>query len=215
MFKVGDRVKHYLIQSTVGAIHRVHSNGSYDIRWDNGVTQGPYEVREFLPLITWQVGDEFEVSMDDGSVQRGKLTHTPSNGGKYQGVTVFSSGKTSGVWTFLDDFEQIARLVKSTVTYKSGDKVRYIGNEFASRLANVRGVFVQGMMSTFGRFDFAGEIWGLDLKDVEPWPTALPRPPFSCARCHEPNDYAEPNLPGGGYACFSCRKYHAYALTGT
>lgn len=36
------------------------------------------------------------------------------------------------------------------------------------------------------------------------------RATLSCQRCHEPNSYAEPNLPGGGYACYSCRKYHGY-----
>jgi hypothetical protein len=39
-----------------------------------------------------------------------------------------------------------------------------------------------------------------------------PSAPLACRRCREPNSYAEPNLSDGGYACYSCRKYHGYAL---
>ncbi len=35
---------------------------------------------------------------------------------------------------------------------------------------------------------------------------ALGRVTLACGRCKEPNDYAEPNQPDGGYVCYSCRR---------
>ena len=117
-------------------------------------------------------------------------------------------------------------LVSSTPTYKPGDKIVATCEHTTSNLhlscTRARqgdvGVYVDHYPNA-GVWQHSVKFDGIDYhcgdEHIAPYTGVTLRPTLSCARCHEPNQYAEPNLPGGGYACFSCRKYHAYALTGT
>lgn len=58
----------------------------------------------------WRVGEAFAVIMSSGDVVYGVLTHTPKEGGRYQGKSL---DKYLSPWTFADKgsqrFEKLAR----------------------------------------------------------------------------------------------------------
>lgn len=235
MFKVGDRVKRVNGSATCptgsfGEITNATSLGTFLVQWDMYAGRGPsgpYNATELATVNThnWQPGDLFEVTMDDGRPERGQLTSTPANGGKYAAVMILKSGKQGGLWSFKDagpqSFEALARPVAAAVQYKPGDKViatKEHGRDIGLPVGHVKqgeiGVIV-AVAPTYFRVEFdngrGSHLCGPEYIAPYAGPSA-PLPTLSCIRCHEPNQYAEANLPGGGYACYSCRKYHAYAL---
>jgi hypothetical protein len=225
MFKVGDRVKR--LQNIGGVLPSgaegtvVSVNGRCTVQWDmfsGKGPSGPYDDGEISLIHTWQVGDEFEVTLRiSGLTERGKLVSTPANGGKYEGRTHFGS-----VWSFdasgADSFEAIARPILATHTYKPGDKIvatKEHGSEIniphvAAKVGDV-GEYVSFSYYHYVRFN--GATYEVPPEYIAPYSTPADSPPLSCIRCGEFYPMAEPNLPGGGLACWSCRKYHAYALT--
>jgi hypothetical protein len=225
MFKVGDRVKYITnnppFTGETGTIVLV--NGLEYLRFDRpilGVPQKDYlllnETHNLAILHTWQVGDEFELDMEYGKVGRGKIT----------ALTPFTTVDASGdnwEWTSFELFCQNARPVSVSISYKPGDKI-VATREHGADLALFPPIARSGDIGEYVRCapDPQAE-WRHRVKfgDKEYWcgdayitiyhqPAPLT---LSCARCHEPNDYAEPNMPNGSYACYSCRKYHSYACT--
>lgn len=121
----------------------------------------------------------------------------------------WDNGASGGPYT-----DKYIALVKPTVAYKPGDKVKCVRQKLIDVPVGTVGEYLD--MTALGDHRVIWPEVGLVLSSTPDWFElyTASTTPLSCARCHEPNDYAEPNLPNGTYACFSCRKYHGYALGG-
>jgi hypothetical protein len=214
MFKVGDRVKRVgggtlVPEGTIGTVQYIHPSGAPVVDWANGHTGGPY-VHTQISLITthtWQVGDEFELMLEEGTLVKGKLTHTPGNGGEYRGIDSLGGCLYSSFW-----FEAHARPTLATHTYKPGDTVKYTGKTWQSLVGRTGVVAKLHDSGTVCMCEFGDKFWNVELTDISPISMPTDSPPLSCIRCEDFFPMAEPNLPDGGFACWSCRKYHAYAI---
>jgi hypothetical protein len=223
MFKVGDRVKRTapihdgsIPIGTHGTVISIDNGTKYPrVRFDSGVEWGCDYTTVSLTH-TWQVGDEFEVDMEGGGTDRGKLVSLSP----FRAVT-----DTGALWSWnsFEDFCSLARPILATHTYQPGDKV--IATEDFEGSAET-GPIKKGtvgevlpetsFITTFpGAVGFKfnrGRVQTINLTWVAPYLQPADSPPLSCIRCEDFFPMAEPNLPDGKLACGQCRKYHLYAV---
>jgi hypothetical protein len=128
---------------------------------------------------------------------------------------------TEGSWHAVDSGLTVLH------TYRTGDRIRATREHgegvglavVRAKVGDVGTYDIEGIVtdSLRHRVIFGTTQYWVSDDDIEPaGAEAAPprRPPMACVRCLESNNYAEPNLSDGRYACFTCRKYHAYAVRG-
>lgn len=164
--------------------------------------------------MNWKVGDEFEVEMNEGDVARGRLTHTPSHGGYFAARSLTKSGRDIGPWSFstIDEFYQLARPVQLTHTYKPGDRIRYITTVGSIIKQNDIGEYIAHNRDDIHECRFNGTVFYVTSDQIEPYTSPRDTSPLPCVLCDTFYPMAEPNLPDGKLACWSCRTYRAYSL---
>lgn len=174
----------------------------------------------------FKVGDRVKyVGKDEPEIPQGSLgtvdDETDDNG-KPLYTVVWDDGDYNTIYPPDDRGFYATDLVSTAaVTYKPGDKIvatcehgLNVGMPPGTAKPGDLGELKQIELDGIHRVMFNGEVYWCkpEFYTLHHSTTPVPRPTLSCLRCHEPNQYAEANLPGGGYACYSCRKYHAYAL---
>lgn len=220
MFKVGDRVAWPRKPDDLGTVIYAHPDGKCDVRWDDGLRNGPYESSELLS-VTWSVGQRVR-RLSPGATSQVPADTLGTIDTVYGGVPTvrWDNGVSAGPYA---DTE-ISAVGTVNHTYKTGDRIRATCDHgegiglatVAARTGDV-GEYVGSYptMPFQHKVRFGRDTYYVNDEYIEPVADApaLSRAPLACVRCSDTNAYAEPNLPGGRYACFSCRKYHSYSLT--
>jgi hypothetical protein len=226
MFKVGDRVKHDT-HGTAGAV--ISNFGLLMVEYDTPPPGKAPQTRwalivergNLFLVTTWSINQRVTRTAHNASLQvpAGTLGTVDTVHGGVPTVR-WDNGVQAGPYA---DTE-ISAVGSVTHQYKTGDRIRAtcdhgegIGLVHVAARPGDIGEYVGSYptMTFPHKVRFGGETYYVNDEYIEPASAVhpAPRPVLACVRCSDTNAYAEPNLPDGRYACYTCRKYHSYSLT--